>query len=104
VGRLPEADLGSALLRARKRAATGREDLQIDGASVLLGHALIDHAQYDKLGTITEGLQRLARAWGGLGDVSGLWYAITGAAVPTGFVRREDAGLAGLADQARRRL
>jgi hypothetical protein len=56
------------------------------------------------LAEITLWLETMARAWGGLGGVTGLWYAITGAAVPTGFVRREDAGLAGLADQARRRL
>jgi hypothetical protein len=56
------------------------------------------------LAEITLWLETMARAWVGLGGVTGLWYAITGAAVPTGFVRREDAGLAGLADQARQRL
>jgi hypothetical protein len=102
-GRAP-ADTGSALLRARKRAVTGREDLELTGAAVLLGHDLLDRSQYDTLAEITLWLETMARAWGGLGGVTGLWYAITGAAVPTGFVRREDAGLAGLADQARRRL
>jgi hypothetical protein len=103
-GRRPDPDMGSALLRARKRAVTGREDLEINGAAVLFGHDHLDRAQYDMLAEITLWLDTMARAWGGLGGVAGLWYAISGAAVPTGFVRREDAGLAGLADCARRRL
>jgi hypothetical protein len=36
--------------------------------------------------------------------VTGLWHAITGAAVRTGFVLPQDAVRAGLADGARRRL
>jgi hypothetical protein len=92
------------LRRRKRRIAAGREDLEINGASVLFAYEHLNRQQFDTLGTITEGLQRLARAWGGLGGVTGLWHAITGAAVPTGFVRREDTGLAGLADGARRRL
>jgi hypothetical protein len=103
-GRRPEVDPGTAQLRARKRAATRHEDLEISAAAVLFGHELIDRAQFDTLAEITLWLETMARAWGGLGGVTRLWYAITGAAVPTGFVRREDARLAGLADQARRRL
>jgi hypothetical protein len=102
--RAPEVDLGSARLRARKRAVTGREDLELNGAAVLFGHGHIDREQYDTLAEIRRWLEAMARAWGGLGGVTGLWYAITGAAVPTGFARRQDAGLAGLADGARRRL
>jgi hypothetical protein len=104
LGRAPEVDQGTVQLRAHKRAATRREDLEISAAAVLFGHDLIDRQQFDTLAEITLWLETMARAWGGLGGVTGLWYAITGAAVPTGFVRREDAGLAGLADQARRRL
>jgi hypothetical protein len=101
---MPPPDSGTAQLRARKRAVTLREDLEINGAAVLFGHELIDRQQFDTLAEITLRLETMARAWGGLGGVTGLWYAITGAVVPTGFVRREDARLAGLADQARRRL
>jgi hypothetical protein len=104
-GRRPEVDQGTVQLRARKRRiAAGREDLEITGASVLFAHGHVDRSQFDTLGTITEMLQRMARGWGGLGGVTGLWFAITGAAAPTGFVRRENEGLSGLADQARRRL
>jgi hypothetical protein len=103
-GRRQDIDTGSALLRARKLAVTGREDLELNAASVLLGHEQIDRTQYDTLGEIALWLQTMARAWGGLGGVTGLWCAIIGGAVPAGFVRREDAGLAGLADGARRRL
>jgi hypothetical protein len=49
-------------------------------------------------------LERLARGWGGLGGVTGLWHAILGAAVPTGFVRPQSTIASGLADSARRQL
>jgi hypothetical protein len=39
-------DPGSAELRVHKRRLTGREDLPIDPAGVLLGRALIDAEQY----------------------------------------------------------
>jgi len=60
--RVPEVDLGSARLRARKRAVTGREDLEVSGASVLLGHDLIDRAQYDTLGLVTQ-IHRRSPVW-----------------------------------------
>jgi hypothetical protein len=105
-GRRPEVDTGSALLRARKRAVTGREDLELDGASVLLGHDLLDRQQYDTLGVVTEMLQRVTRAWGGRdGNLNGLWEAITGALTGTSFAPNPvgDGGWS-LADGARRRL
>jgi hypothetical protein len=70
-------DHGSAYLRARKLRLTGRFDLPMDPAGVLLGRALIDAEQYGMLPLITEWLQRVARAWGGKdGSVSGLWSAL----------------------------
>jgi hypothetical protein len=105
-GRAPDPDTGSALLRARKRAVTGREDLEINGAAALFGHNHLDRAQYDTLGRVTELLQRTARAWGGRdGNVTGLWEAITGALTSTGFAPNPvGAGGWSLADGARRRL
>jgi hypothetical protein len=86
LGRAPEVDPGMAQLRARKRAVTRREDLEINGAAILFGHDLIDRVRYDTLGTITEILQRVARAWGGRdGNVTGLWISITSAMIGTGF-------------------
>jgi hypothetical protein len=85
-GRAPPPDLGSPELVGRKRAVTGRTDLEINSAAVLYGHDHLDRAQYDTLGRITELLQRVARAWGGRdGNVTGLWEAITGALTSTGF-------------------
>jgi hypothetical protein len=72
---------------------------------VLFGHDQLDRAQYDTLGTVTELLQHAARAWGGRdGSLNGLWEAITGAMVGTGFVPNPvgDGGWS-LADGARRR-
>jgi hypothetical protein len=103
---MPEVDLGSALLRARKRAATGRDDLEVNGAAVLFGHDHLSRTQYDKLGAMTALLQRVARAWGGRdGSLNGLWTAILGAMVGTGFAP-PPVGNGGwsLADGARRRL
>jgi hypothetical protein len=99
-------DLGSVQLRVRKRAATGREDLEVNGAAVLFGHDHLDWAQYDTLATVTELLQRVARAWGGRdGSLNGLWEAITGALTSTSFAPLPvgDGGWS-LADGARRRL
>jgi hypothetical protein len=71
---------------------------------VLYGHDHLDRQQFDTLGMLTALLQRLQRGWGGLGGVTGLWLSITGALVPTGFVRPPDNTVAGLADGARRQL
>jgi hypothetical protein len=103
---MPDTDSGSALLRARKRAVTGHEDLEITGAAVLFGHGQLDRAQYDTLGTVTELLQRVGRAWGQRGgNLNGLWEAITGALTSTSFAPAPvgDGGWS-LADGARRRL
>jgi hypothetical protein len=103
-GRAPNRDEGTTELRRRKKQATARPDLEINAASVLFGRGLLSPEQYDILSTVTLWLQRLARGWGGLGGVTGLWYSITGAAVPTGFVRPQNATVSGLADSARRQL
>jgi hypothetical protein len=103
-GRRAPDDLGTNELRARKIRATTRDNLEISGAGVLLGRDLIDVEQYNALTTVTLWLERLMRGWGGLGGVTGLWYSIVGAAVPTGFVRPQNAIASGLADNARRQL
>lgn len=101
-GRRGEIDYGSELLRARKRRATGREDLEIDGASVLFGHDHLDRQQFDTLGLITDWLRRAARAWGLKdGSCGGLWEAVLGAA--TARQGRVDPTPLG-SDYARRRL
>jgi hypothetical protein len=61
-GRAPAPDLGSATLRAKKRRVTGREDLELTGAAVLFGRGHLDQEQYETLATVTELLQRVARA------------------------------------------
>jgi hypothetical protein len=107
-GRRPPSDPGTDELRRRKRAATGREDLEVNGAAVLYGHDLLDRAQYDTLGTVTELLQRVGHAWGHRdGNLNGLWEAINGALTGTSFApARGGVGDGGysLADGARRRL
>jgi hypothetical protein len=106
LGRAPEVDQGTAQLRARKRAVTRREDLEITGTAVLFGHDLLDRTQYDTLGVVTGLLQRIARAWGGRdGSVNGLWSAISAAASSVGFapIPAGD-GRFSLADQGRRQL
>jgi hypothetical protein len=103
-GRRAPDDLGTEQLRRRKVRATSRPDLEISGAGVLLGRDLIDIEQYTVLMTITMWLERLMRGWAGVGGVTGLWHSITGAAVPTGFVRPPNDVSSGLADGARRQL
>jgi hypothetical protein len=103
-GRRAPDDLGTEQLRRRKVRATSRPDLEISGAGVLLGRDLIDIEQYTVLMTVPMWLERLMRGWGGLGGVTGLWHSITGAAVPTGFVRPPNDVSSGLADGARRQL
>jgi len=105
-GRRGEADTGTEELRRRKRRVTGREDLELTGAAVLFAHEHLDRQQFDTLGVVTVLLQQAARGWGGRdGSVSGLWEAITGALVRTGFASTPigDGGFS-LADGARRRL
>jgi hypothetical protein len=103
-GRRAPDDTGTSELRARKMRATTRDNLEISGAGVLLGRDLIDLEQYNVLTTITLWIERLMRGWAGLGGVTGLWYSITGAAVPTAFFRPTNDPASGLADGARRQL
>jgi len=101
-GRRGEVDRGSERLRSNKRLLTGREDLPLDPAGVLLGRELIDHQQYSTLSLITDWLQRAARAWGGKdGSVHGLWNTILAAlTLTTGAPGQVPPG----ADNARYRL
>jgi hypothetical protein len=104
-GRRAPDDYGSDELRGRKLRATTRPDVEISAVGVLFGRGLIDAEQYDTLGTIVMWLERLARAWAGLGGVTGLWYSIIGAATPApGYVRLTNDAASGLADGARRQL
>ena len=73
--------MGTSELRARKRLATTREDLEISPIEALFGRGLIDHNQYDTLSAVAEWLRRLAHNLGPKSDgVAGLWQALTGAA------------------------
>ena len=76
-------DYGSALLRAKKRVATGREDVETTPAGVLYGHGHLDNAQYSALGRVTELLQRIARSLGRGAAPAGVWSAILGALTKT---------------------
>lgn len=72
---------------ARKLRATGRTDIEVTSAGVLLGHNCIDRHQYDTLGTVTAWLQSLAYNLGPKGvGVDHLWNAITGSMIGTGGV------------------
>jgi hypothetical protein len=107
LGRTPEVDRGTAQLRSRKRRiAAGREDLEINGASVLFAYDHLDRQQFDTLGTVTELLQRMARAWGGRdGSLNGLWSAILAASSSASFVPAPVAdGKSSPSDSARGRL
>ena len=76
-GRDPIVEGAPGLLARRRRVARGRTDLEINAASVLFGHDLINRAQFDRLGEVTRWLRTMARAWGGHdGSVGGLWSAI----------------------------
>jgi hypothetical protein len=103
-GRRAPDDLGTTELRHRKIRATTRSDIEVNGAGALYGRGHLDAQQYDTLGTILLWLERLARGWAGTGGCHALWMSITGALVPTGFVRPENATASGLADGARRQL
>jgi hypothetical protein len=105
-GRAAPPDEGTPQLRRRKIQATSRPDLEIDSVGVLFGRGHLDAHQYDALGLISTWLRRAARAWGGKdGSCEGLWHAITGALVSTGFAPvPASGGNFGLGDQARRAL
>jgi hypothetical protein len=93
-------------MRAKKRRATTRDTLEISPVGVLYGRGHLDAQQYDALGLISTWLRRAARVWGGKdGSCEGLWHAITGALISTGFAPVPvDSGNFGLGDQARRAL
>jgi hypothetical protein len=78
-----DRDLGSALLRARKLAATGREDVELTAAGVLYGHGHLDNLEYSALGYVTQLLQRIARSFGRGVSPAGIWNAILGALIKT---------------------
>jgi hypothetical protein len=75
--------LGSALLRARKLAATGREDVELTAPGVLYGHGHLDNFEYFALGYVTQLLQRIARSFGRGTSPAGVWAAIRGALIKT---------------------
>jgi hypothetical protein len=52
-------------------------------AGVLYGHGHLDNAQYTKLGSITQLLQRIARSFGRGASPAGVWAAIVAAASRT---------------------
>jgi hypothetical protein len=103
-GRRAPDDLGTSELRRAKIRATTRSDIEINGGGVLYGRGHLDAQQFDTLATVVLWLQRLQRGWAGTGGCHALWLTILGAAVPTDFVRPENAIASGLADNARRRL
>ena len=80
--RLPR-DYGSVRLRAKKRVATGREDVEMTPAGVLYGHGHLDNMQYSARGWVTELLQQIARSFGHSANPAGLWFAILGALTKT---------------------
>jgi hypothetical protein len=77
------ADRGSAELRRKKRAVTGREDVELTPAGVLHGHGHLDNIQYSALGYVTLTLQRIARSFGRGSSPAGVWAAIVAAASRT---------------------
>jgi hypothetical protein len=65
-------------LRARKRAATTREDCEVTPGAVLYGRGHLDNLQYDKLGVVTALLRHVQGAMGkGSLSVAGIWTALT---------------------------
>jgi hypothetical protein len=104
-GRRAPDDQGTPQLRAKKRAVTSRENLEINPAAALFGHGAIDALQYETLGLISLWLRTLARAWGGEASVTGLWAAILGGLISTDLATRNRDDMAtGLAVGARRQL
>jgi hypothetical protein len=76
-------DLGTDQLRIPKLLLTGREDLPLDGASILYAREQLDRSQYDTWALISRQLVRLTRGWGGYGGCGGLWAARTSATTIT---------------------
>jgi hypothetical protein len=95
------------LLRRKRRATAGREDLPLDGAAVLLGRGHIDRVQFDELGRVTSLLRQIARGWR-LRDssVTGIWSALAAAAARTRYhtVNTTPAGAEGARYALGRRL
>jgi hypothetical protein len=71
------------LLRARKVAATGREDVELTSAGVLYGRGHLDNLEYSALGYVTQLRQRIARSFGRGASPAGVWGAILGALIKT---------------------
>jgi len=82
-GRRGEIDRGSERLRAKKRAATSREDIELTAPGVLYGHGHLDRFQYDALAFVTELLRRISRSFGRDASPAGVWAAIIAAASRT---------------------
>jgi hypothetical protein len=99
-------DHGTAQLRRRKVALTGRADLELSALGILRGLDLIDAVQHETLTLIASWLRTQAMSWGlGTGSVSGLWRSILAALSSGSFAPNPtaDSG-AGPGDTARRRL
>jgi hypothetical protein len=71
------------LLRARKLAATSRDDVELTPAGILHGHGHLDRYEYDTLGRVTGLLQRIARSFGRGMSPAGIWNAVLGALIRT---------------------
>ena len=78
-----DRDYGSPLLRARKLAATSRDDVEMTPAGILFGHGHLDRYEYDTLGHVTGLLQRIARSFGRGASPAGVWAALIAAASRT---------------------
>jgi hypothetical protein len=69
-GRRAPDDLGTNELRAKKRAVTRYENLEINPSAALFGHGAIDAMQFETLALLSLWLRTLARAWGGTASVN----------------------------------
>jgi hypothetical protein len=78
-----DRDYGSVLLRDKKRALTGRLDVERTPAGILYGHGYLSNSQYFALGWVTQLLQMIARSFGRGASPAGLWSAILGALTKT---------------------
>jgi hypothetical protein len=81
--RRPDLDRGSEQLRARKRRATTREDVETTPSGILYGRGYLDRQQYDMIAYLTSLLRQVQRAMGGTLSVAALWSAVTGALTGT---------------------